>query len=501
MSGVVPLKGVVTSVRTRMRRNVPLFTLLAAAVLVTASVRGAEAPPHVLDLGKYMRRLERSQDPKVMAIRRQIENGPADLERERTRARREGIPLNPADLGLIAPPDHENAAPLYERLAKLRSEKPLDPEAQWVLSNMSSQFMFPPEVLERARREVKARADVFGLLHEAADRPRHYRERKWTWQELGDFPRFAIRREAARLIRAESNLLARERRYREAIANQRRGFRVAAHVAAEPSLLGYLAAVAIDAHAVAGMEDILQLAGPNAAVSKDVRAAIEAGAPLLDPRAALKWEGVELVIMMDLQRQLPREHGLEALSEVLDDLEALVGGPKALTPARPLTPAELRFSDRLWDAIEADSLRRLRATFAELEKPYWQQHPLPETPEDESYLIAGRGAPLAATLNGMGLIQAQTVTRQRVMVSAAAILAYHEEYGSFPKQRAQALPRLSNDPFTGRPLGYRAEKKGFVVYSAGRSGKFSGGKPGGRYSGEVLFRYPIPPVAPPARPE
>jgi hypothetical protein len=49
----------------------------------------------------------------------------------------------------------------------------------------------------------------------------------------------------------------------------------------------------------------------------------------------------------------------------------------------------------------------------------------------------------------------------------------------------------ANDPFTGKPLKYRRELRGFVVYSTGPSGTFDGGKQGVKpKSNEAYFRFP-----------
>ena len=51
------------------------------------------------------------------------------------------------------------------------------------------------------------------------------------------------------------------------------------------------------------------------------------------------------------------------------------------------------------------------------------------------------------------------------------------------------------DPFTNRSLLYKREGTGFVVYSAGPTGRFDGGKPGVKVPGqESLFRYPVVPA-------
>lgn len=83
--------------------------------------------------------------------------------------------------------------------------------------------------------------------------------------------------------------------------------------------------------------------------------------------------------------------------------------------------------------------------------------------------------------------------REAVTLAAASLLAEKAKTGAYPGK----LPQEFVDPFTNKPLGYRREGRGFVVYSAGPTGHFDGGKPGEKVSGqESLFRYPVAPVPP-----
>ena len=77
--------------------------------------------------------------------------------------------------------------------------------------------------------------------------------------------------------------------------------------------------------------------------------------------------------------------------------------------------------------------------------------------------------------------------REATTLAAAALLTEKAKRGSYPG----GLPPEFADPFTDRPLVYRREGGGFVVYSAGPTGHFDGGRPGQKVPGrESLFRYP-----------
>ena len=79
-----------------------------------------------------------------------------------------------------------------------------------------------------------------------------------------------------------------------------------------------------------------------------------------------------------------------------------------------------------------------------------------------------------------------------VTLAAASLLAEKAKTGVYPNR----LPQEFMDPYTDKLLIYRREgNAGFVVYSAGPTGHFDGGKPDVKVPGaESLFRYPAVPV-------
>jgi len=84
--------------------------------------------------------------------------------------------------------------------------------------------------------------------------------------------------------------------------------------------------------------------------------------------------------------------------------------------------------------------------------------------------------------------------RHAVLDAGAAMLAARVKTGAFPK----TLPAGFTDPYTNKPLGYRREgTNGFLVYSVGPTGKFSGGILGEWPTrNQIVFRYPALPPRP-----
>jgi hypothetical protein len=186
-----------------------------------------------------------------------IETGPRDLARQRAAARREGIPLTPREFQRPSPPPELDAAPIYAQLTRLLKEKPLDSKLEEAASRLGSRYSYGPEDVAAARKLLSDRQDVVALVHHATDRPYCDFRRDWSLGSSLTFPEYAPARSAARLLRTESYLLVLDGRYREAVANQARGFRVAADVAPDGMLIAYLVGIACDAITLAGMEDLL----------------------------------------------------------------------------------------------------------------------------------------------------------------------------------------------------------------------------------------------------
>jgi hypothetical protein len=69
---------------------------------------------------------------------------------------------------------------------------------------------------------------------------------------------------------------------------------------------------------------------------------------------------------------------------------------------------------------------------------------------------------------------------QRNLHIAFALGAYQREHGDYPKTldalAPNYLPSVPKDLFTGKPLVYRPEKKGYLLYSFGPNGKDDGGQ-------------------------
>lgn len=474
-----------------LHRLAQIFVCFAA--LLGLSVAAHSVPPRIdADPQAYFHYLLTSPDPDAQAIRRQIESGPADLARERTLAKAAGIVVDVKDLQKPLPPPDQNAAPLYEKLAQLRKDKPEGlPRFAGVHWPLSRRYALTPDQLAQMRKWYADRQDLYTLLHEATDKPQCVFSRDWSNPANDYFRSFAAMRENTRLLQTESYLLAQQGRYSDALQNQARGFRLAEHTASDRTLISYLVAVAIDDIALSGMRDILQMAGPNAELSAQAEKILATQTPRLSLRDALRGDAAISLSSLDMARKASPKDFANLLSH-----GDIPNNGTNTNPSNAFGPNEQRLAANLIDAAEAVYLRRMQELVAVADR----------SPAERSAAFAGQSdAPADNPVETLQEIIFPVFLKTQVigtrpdaqaecLRAGAALLSVKAKTGAFP----DALPATFTDPFNGKPLGYRREgDTGFVVYSVGSDGKFDGGKPGDKWTNQQsLFRYPPPPPVP-----
>ncbi len=461
---------------------VPLSVILC---LACGSLTAQTPPSMEKDPLGYLHYLRSSLDPQAVAVRVQIENGPADLAQARASALKDGLVLDATKLQRPLPPDDQNAAPIYAKLAQMLKDKPLG--LPMYAQPLGAAQTYTPEQIAAVQKIYDSRPDVWALVHQAADRPQCVVARNWKDGPAILFPDLAWYREDERLLRTETYLLAAQGKYADAIQNQARGFRIAQQAASDPTLISYLVGEACEAIALRGMGDILSLSGPNSEVAAQVTQAVKDAHPHLSLAYALTGETtLQAASMKMIRGKLPQD-GLTGLAAAISQLTDGGGSPpKGLEAA---SDADKQFAADWLDESEAIILNRMRALIAAADLPLAARRQAFTMPADTlppalsilTNILFPVFAPMAEH-------PARLQAREAVLLAGAAVMGSWTKDTGFPA----ALPGAFTDPYTGKPLGYRREgDSGFIVYSAGPDGTFDGGKPGDNLpSGEFVFRYP-----------
>lgn len=427
------------------------------------------------------------QQQRQAAVCQAIQAKAADLAQEEAAARREGILLTVQELQQPLPPASQNAAPLYTELTKLLHDKPLG--LPKYAEGMDAFHSYTPAQIAAVHRTLAARQDVMTLVHEAADKPQCVFVRDWGKGRDMAWPEYRAFLASAWLLKTESYLLAQDDNYQGAINNQVRGFRVAQHAAAaDPVLIEYLVGIACDSRALSGMQSILSLAGPNAAVDNTVQRDVMSTPALpLSLRFAMAGEtGFDCLVFKRMHQA--EKYGIQEVLHV-GGLDNSKPAPRSLVP-----PAERMRVHDLIDAWEADFIGRMRQVVRVCDAPATPRRKVFAALEEQSALPDPAASPHLASYVLLPVFSKidwnDTRTRARVSVTlaASAILAAKAKTGAFP----DTLPVQFTDPYTEKPLGYRQEgPNGFVAYAVGPTGTFDGGKPGEKAPPqESLFRYP-----------
>ena len=471
--------------------------LLPLALLLPAAAQAAPPPLFSPNIPAYLQALNQSTDTQAQAIRARVASGPADLARERSLAEKEGIVTRVGQPQQTLPPPDQNAAPLYTQIDALRHQKPSSPYLTDAAESFSLRYSYTPAQLDAIRNTVQSRPDILALLHQAVVKPQCVFANDPA--QPFDFPKeYTGLREDARELKAESTLLAFQGKYPEAAANQELGFRFSAQVTSAPKEIGFFVGEAIDAISVSSLSDILAKAGPDAVLDSRVSANIFT-LPPLSLSHTLSGEPAEA----DAEFAQFRHAKPTDLADALQ-----LSGHQAVPPAADFTPAEQAQINLLLDAAEADYLHQMRRIIPAADAPT-ARHAVFAAAEarantdtdDPIRAISDQLNPVVSaerimgsspTLGGLEQQAARVQARRLVAAAGAAVLAAKAQTGTFPA----ALPAPFTDPFTGKPLGYRLEgADGFVVYSAGPTGAYDGGRPGDPTHGpNTVFRYPLAPV-------
>jgi hypothetical protein len=413
------------------------------------------------------------------AQRHQPLGKPGTLKAELAAARREGLPTSPKDLVRPKVRPDRNAARAWRDLSALLGRKPLS-EADSQL--MESRMLAPapsPEDVRRVKAFLARRKDLMPLIYRATSLADCDFERDWAKGPALVMPEFRAMRAAARLLRAEAAVHVSDRRPLDAVKALGRIFRIGDHASVDSLMIGHLVDRAVRGMAFVGLDIVLRSC-PEASVCRAVQRAV-AASPQLAPLTVAGTEVVSGLVCVDIVRD-----------QGMGGLRGLMGSGESPTASGGKLP------DAVVDANAAYLVWFYRGVARAFRMPYPQQVSL------LSRLLAdlearGRGPDISvavATIVVPAIPQfstklTETAARSQVIRAAAHVLGWRAEHGRLPTQLSECMPSAPTDPFDLKPLRYRREGSGFVVYSVGRTGKYSGVRLSDTQpKTEAVFRWP-----------
>jgi hypothetical protein len=417
-----------------------------------------------------------------------------------TKAKSVGLILHGTEMQRAIPSSDKNAAPLYVRLARVHSiakngKQSFDDEVPWHSANYKVEKRDVPALSSF----LKKHGAELNLIREAVERPECVFSRNWNSDDPGNvlFPELAAMRHGVRLLAAKSRLLVVHGRFGDACNALTGGLRMARHAGNDRLVSSLLIRIALEAISLSALRSILLTSNGDPQVASMVRRTIEREWTQASYGETLKSEAWFGYQVLEISRRL----GPSGTAEYTAD------PPKPLKKIKPSFGSD--HERKIWSAIidtnEAILLDRTCRAVAEADSPIFRSGPIlrsifqearPKASTDPSQYFAN-----VLTLDYEETAQkcAMITASANVTRAASILLIWKAQHGRFPENIEELQKTWPIDPFDFKPLKYRLEGDGFVVFSIGKDAKFDGGtltvKPS---SGDAVFRFPMPPYIRPA---
>ncbi|MCW3060032.1 MAG: hypothetical protein JWQ02_1853 [Capsulimonas sp.] len=410
-----------------------------------------------------------------------------DLLREVRLARAEGIPLDRSRWKTAYPPPAEDAGPVYDDIAlELKRYRVSDKSLNGVNSTTAH---YPPTAsdVSQAKSTLKQHAQLLALIHTALGRKQGVLRLDWNAKDPSamDYPQLNAMRPSARLLLAESMVMAHEGRVQEAIQNQALGFRISDHCASGKTWLFALVGYSANAITLQGMRKLLYQYGENPAVAKSVLEAVHNNEHTPDLIGGMRMDAAMQYWSNEYLRTRPP-------SEVMPT-PPTSGDGRWSVPHLPQSKAQ---QNAYQDDTEAALLHHARMNIIASARPFPEAKQISLSNEKEWNRLLETRIELAEKSNSSDVELFSVGWKDKAATSiveiSARLLIWKSQHGAFP-ETLSAIGETPLDPFAEKPFGYRREGAGFVLYSVGEDGNFDGGSANVKPKGNSpMFRYPIP---------
>ena len=387
------------------------------------------------------------------------------LERTLADLKGRGIPLSVAELASPCP-EESNAGRLWKAAEELLV---FDKDDAKVINEANLAFIrgnpLEPGQTEAVARLIEKNRPAIELIVEAAEKPCfQYGDPKVNAVERG-MPKAVEMLRASRLLVFDAVLSADRGDVKRALERLRTGFRFASRVADEGPLIMGLVAVAQQKLFLYGLGRVAQ---GRTLGTELLLPLIQQFEPGLWKETLSKSIRGERVFFLDAGRlMIGGGHDQRAFLGKTGLGERLL-----LWLGRPLIKRDLIRGLLRYDEVEAQARR-----------PFYETKDFREKYEKEI-----RTFPWHAVLSRIAVPEMSAALMKQSTLEALALTAraglgckvYKNQTGRYPEDLAALvpgiLPEVLVDPFTGKPLIYRLEGNGFIVYSLGSNEKDDGGR-------------------------
>jgi hypothetical protein len=278
------------------------------------------------------------------------------------------------------------------------------------------------------------------------------------------FPELAQYRELARVLVTEGKLAEREGRYRDAARSYLHCLRLGVDVPRGGSLIHGLVGIAIQQIGLRELQPIAgRLDGPTAAAAAREMARLDASATGLAETLTNEKDAMTASLL----QVLGQTHGWQQLIGTSSGGSS--GGPSGPEMMRAV---QFTFYPK---RVMLDHIRGyMDALAANARKPYHAPSAPPPVPDDPlSHIVL-------PVFSNTRFMWAKRDAQWRIAELRLATQAYEQERRALPPSFDALvpayLPAVPQDPFAPKPMVYRRNSSGTVIYSRGPDGKDDGGK-------------------------
>jgi hypothetical protein len=378
-----------------------------------------------------------------------------------------GIPLAAKDI--VPPcPEGDNGARLWKAAEELAVFSSDDAKTLGgVLASFRRGAEIPADVRTAAAALVAKNRKALDLIPEIAAKPCfHYAGRDEIAWPRAKLPNASVMLRLMRLLGFEAVTLAEQGDLPRALEMVRTALRFAPKVTGEALLISYLVGLADERLALLFLNRVLS--------------GRDAGEGLLRPLLDDLGDGMidqwreRLKNSIRGERVLYVELGTKPLSTILESLSVDMGLAKRLFYwlALPLSKRDIREHIGLYDELEAGTAL-----------PYHKTRDLCKAAAERGSSLPWYAALSKAMLPNLETTFMKTALMESLALTARTAIAcriYKIHNKTYPDTLDALVPGLLSavptDPFTDKPLVYRREGEGFVVYSLGTNQKDDGGR-------------------------
>ncbi len=405
-----------------------------------------------------------------------VQRAAKDLPKQVARARALGLPLEPRELRRDPPVKaSENAAPAIRTLVSiLKAGSPVYRASTRIFAADINH----PEAT--ADQDWKTVAPALALARRAAAKPHCDFDYDWNQGFSLQVPEYPPSKASAKLLAWHGVKLARENRTDEALAEFWATREVGRLIGETPGSIPLLVSVAVDGLALKGYVGAAKVWKADLDALRRLRKELDRAVPTPAFKGVVDVEVVlDVVTVRKMEKQVV-QGGAAKRKEATPS-------PGTRRRARAWMDAYLARCLAYWCDVEEAS--KGQAVGPALAKKLDKLSDAQDGHRTPSYLLS-----VVVSMPVGSLVNALTayLARQCTARGFVDVLLFRSIHGRLPKDLAEAGSREA-DPFDGRPLRYKVEGQGFVVYSVGKDGKDDGGAiekaPGAEAALDLGFRW------------